>query len=267
MENEAETEEKTNFCGGGHRLLLFAGLLLLAVLVGTAIFFTVKGNGSGENRTKVGIKYLKSLETKDAAAIENEIKAIKKKEKREALENGELTVWEQFDDYAIVGDSRALGFYEYGFLPSERILAHKGATILNIPDYMENLRNLNPSNIFLSYGENDICLGYWDTPQKYAKAVGEVVESIKSELPGATVYVNSIFPVEPKAYEQVEKLKEIPEYNEALNRYCENQGYPYIDNTKTIEEHADLYDVDGVHFQKELYEYWAINLLEEVEIE
>ena len=121
------------------KLLILAGLLLLAVLVGVTIFFWVRGKGSGASQTKVGLKYLKSLESRDAKAIEDEIKAIKKEEQKEALENGELTIWEQFDDYAIMGDSRTMGFDQYGFLPSERILAHGGATIADITDYMESL--------------------------------------------------------------------------------------------------------------------------------
>ena len=175
------------------KLLILAGVLLLVVLAGVTFFFWMRGRGSGASQTKAGLKYLKTLESRDARAIEDEIKAIKKEEQKEALENGELTVWEQFDDYVIMGDSRTMGFDQYGFLPSERILAHGGATIADIPDYMESLRSLNPSNIFLCYGLNDVSIGYWDTPQEYVEALGEAIESIKSELPDATVYVNSIF--------------------------------------------------------------------------
>lgn len=248
------------------KLLILAGLLLLAVLVGVTIFFWVRGKGSGASQTKVGMKYLKSLESRDAKAIEDEIKAIKKEEQKEALENGELTIWEQFDDYAIMGDSRTMGFDQYGFLPSERILAHGGATIADIPDYMESLKNLNPANIFLCYGLNDVSIGYWDTPQEYVEALGEAIESIKSELPDATVYVNSIFPAQDPAFEQAEKWREIPDFNEVIKPYCEEKGYPYIDNTEIIQEHTDLYDDDGIHLKEEFYEYWAINMLAEVEI-
>ena len=141
------------------KLLILAGVLLLVVLAGVTLFFLMRGRGSGASQTKAGLKYLKTLESRDARAIEDEIKAIKKEEQKEALENGELTVWEQFDDYVIMGDSRTMGFDQYGFLPSERILAHGGATIADIPDYMESLRSLNPSNIFLCYGLNDVSIG------------------------------------------------------------------------------------------------------------
>ena len=72
---------------GGAQVAAFCRTAPFGCFSGNGHFFTVKGNGSGENRTKVGIKYLKSLETKDAAAIENEIKAIK--EKRKERSSGE----------------------------------------------------------------------------------------------------------------------------------------------------------------------------------
>ena len=47
---------------------------------------------------------------------------------------------------------------------------------------------------------------------------------------------------------------------EALTLFAE-KGYHYIDNTAVFEAHKDLYQPDGIHFQKELYEYWATNMI------
>ena len=49
-----------------------------------------------------------------------------------------------------------------------------------------------------------------------------------------------------------------------IKAYCEENGYPYIDNTQIVEEHSDLYDEDGIHLQEDFYEYWAVNMLAEV---
>ena len=45
---------------------------------------------------------------------------------------------------------------------------------------------------------------------------------------------------------------------------AETNKYHYINNDKVAEEHTDLYEGDGLHFQKEFYKYWAINMLSEV---
>lgn len=242
-------------------LLLTAAAVFILIVV---LIFMLRGRSTQQTVSAAGLDYLKSLESRDVSSIEKSIKEIEKEEQREALESGELTVWEQFQDYALVGDSRTMAFYQYGFLPSERILAHTGATINDIPDYMDRLKTLNPSYIFLCYGLNDVELGYWNSPEDYAEDLGKAIESIREELPDAEVFVNSIFPAHDPPFELSEGWRDIPEYNEVVKAYCEEKGYPYIDNTKIAEEHSDLYEDDGVHFLADFYEYWAVNMLTEV---
>ncbi len=249
------------------RLSLMAGISVLILLVLALILFRIRAGEEPQADIGEGVAYLESLENRDEGAIEERIRALEKDEHRDALESGNLTIWEQFTDYAILGDSRTMGFDQYGFLPSERILAHGGATIADIPDYMEQLRALDPSYIFLCYGLNDVSIGYWDSPEEYARDLGEAVDSIRSELPEAEVFVNSIFPAREPAFEQAEDWRRIPEYNEVVKAYCEEEGYPYIDNNEIIEEHLDLYDEDGIHLQEDFYEYWAVNMLAEVTVD
>ena len=259
-ENEKKRKLERN-----RRLGVTVGIILLAAVAGGILLIRLMGGRSDEGKTREGIQYLESMEEKDAVTIEEKIKSIRKTERKEALASGDLTVWEQFDDYAIMGDSRTMGFDQYGFLPSERILAHGGATIQDIPDYMERLSSLNPSYVFLCYGLNDVSIGYWDTPEEYATDLGNAVESIKEQLPDAQVYVNSILPAQDPAFEQSEKWREIPDYNGVVKTYCEEKQYPYIDNGQIVQDHLDLYDADGIHFQEDFYEYWAINMLAEVD--
>lgn len=245
-------------------LLLTAAAVFILIVV---LIFMLRGKSTQQTVSAAGLDYLKSLESRDVSSIEKTIKEIEKEEQREALESGELTVWEQFQDYAIMGDSRALEINQYGFLPSERVLAHRGATINDIPEYMDRLKTLNPSYVFLCYGLNDVELGCWENPEEYTVDLGKAIESIREELPDAEVYVNSILPAQDPPYELSDGWKDIPEYNEVIKAYCEENEYPYIDNTQVIEDHSDLYEVDGVHFQADFYEYWAANMLTEVQID
>ena len=104
----------------------------------------------------------------------------------------------------------------------------------------------------------------WTKRRQYW-VLGNAVESIKEQLPDAQVYVNSILPAQDPAFEQSEKWREIPDYNEVVKTYCEEKQYPYIDNGQIVQDHLDLYDADGIHFQEDFYEYWAINMLAEVD--
>lgn len=220
------------------------------------------------NRSEVeaGTAYLEELEHKDLTSIEEEVKEVRKKAQAEAIEAGELSIWAQFSDYVMFGDSRTVGFSFHEFLDKQRVLADSGWTIANIPDHEDQMVALNPSYLFLCTGLNDVSIGYWKTPEEYVAAYEETMQELMAKLPDTEIYINSIFPAQDPAFEKDEKWREIPDYNEALKAWCEEKGYHYIDNTSVYEEHSDLYDIDGIHFKKDFYQYWAANMLAEVDL-
>ncbi len=246
-----------------HRWVIPAAAVLALVLV----ILLVKSLWDPQRaEVREGTKYLKELESKDLASVEASVKEVKKQAQAEAIEAGELSVWAQFSDYVIFGDSRTVGFYFHEFLDKQRVLADGGLTIADIPDYEDQMVALNPSYLFLCTGLNDVSIGYWKTPEEYVKAYEETMQELMKKLPDTEIYINSIFPAQDPAFEQSEKWRNIPDYNEAVKAWCEEKGYHYIDNTKVYEEHKDLYDPDGIHFKKEFYQYWAVNMLAEVDL-
>lgn len=215
---------------------------------------------------KKGVAYLKQLEAKDMDDVEGAVKKVRKEAQAEAIANGELSVWAQFSDYVVFGDSRSVGFTFYELLDSQRVLAEAGRTIDAVPDCLNVIKTLNPSYLFMCTGINDVSIGLWPTPEEYVAAYEEKMQLLMKELPDTHIYINSIFPAKDPAFEKSELWRNIPEYNNALKAWCEEKGYSYIDNTEVFEEHNDLYDIDGIHFQEAFYEYWAINMLAEIEI-
>lgn len=240
-------------------LLVCVTLVIVIVMLVRALWDPAR------DEVREGTVYLEKLENKDLAAVEAEVKEVKKKAQAEAIEAGELSVWAQFSDYVIFGDSRTVGFYFHEFLDKQRVLADGGLTIADIPAYEDQIAALNPSYLFLCTGLNDVSIGYWKTPEEYVNAYEETVQELMKKLPDTEIYINSIFPAQDPAFEKSEKWREIPEYNKAVKQWCEEKGYHYIDNTSVYEEHNDLYDSDGIHFKKEFYQYWAANMLAEVE--
>lgn len=232
-------------------------MVMLAIMLFRALW------NPNAKEAKKGVAYLKQLETKDMEAVEGAVKKVRKEAQAEAIANGELSVWAQFSDYVVYGDSRSVGFTFYEFLDSQRVLAEAGRTIGDIPEYVNVMKTLNPSYLFLCTGINDIA--FWKTPEEYVAEYEEKMQILRKELPDTQIYINSIFPAKDPAFEKSERWREIPEYNEALKAWCEEKGYFFIDNTEVFEEHNDLYDVDGIHFQKAFYEFWAINILAEID--
>lgn len=244
--------------------------ILIPIVGGVSLIFIVVVIVCLWNResaeVREGTAYLKELEGKDLSSVEEEVKEARAKTRAEAVESGELSVWAQFGDDVIFGDSRSVGFSFHEFLDSRRVIADGGYTIADIAAYEDQIAELNPSNLFLCTGLNDVSIGYWETPEAYVEGYEEVVQELMSKLPDTEIYINSIFPAQDPAFEQSSKWREIPDYNAALQAWCQEKGYHYIDNTEVYESHSDLYDADGIHFQKEFYEYWAANMLAEVEI-
>ena len=223
---------------------------------------------------ETGKAYLDSLDQRSPVEMEYRIdqaRAVYEREqdRKDYLKKRELYrqtleddgVWDQFDKYVFLGDSRVVGYNVFGFLPEERVLAEQGDTILAISDRIDALKELDPSYIFISYGINDINLGIWPTADEYANDFSEKIDDLRKELPDAQVYVNSIIPATDEAVENVSLWGKIPEYSDALKKMCAEKGIPFIDNTKLMEEHKELYAGDGVHLLAEFYPYWAQNQL------
>ena len=239
------------------------------ILVAASVIFFVRGRtGSSSERVADGIHYLKTLEEKDVSEVENILAAqrqarqqAEKDEIMRQVEAGEIDVWSLFTDYALMGDSRAVGFSYYGFMPESRVIAGGGWTIRDIAYYMDQLRALNPTSIFLCFGLNDTSIGHWDTPEPYAAEFLEVVRGLQAEFPNCTVYVNSILPARDPAFATAEKWREIPEYSAAVEKMCNENGIPFVNNDALAEKYAYLWDEDGIHLQKEFYPMWAANMI------
>ena len=246
------------------RKRLLAELAAVVVIIGIVIFIALSGQNITTDDIKEGRAYIEGLEAADTASVEEQVKELRKKERKAALESGDLDVWSQFTDIAILGDSRAVGFYSYNLVDESRVFATGGATIRDIEQYTDQLVALNPSSIIFCYGLNDISIGYWDNVDDYIAEQDQIIADLKEAMPNTTIYINSIIPAIYPAFERSEKWRDIPEWNDAIRQHCEDNNIPYIDITEDVEAHEDLYDVDGIHMQKAFYEYWAIDMITEV---
>lgn len=235
-----------------------------AVILGIIVAIIFSNYNIPTEDLKEGVEYIKTLEKTDTAPIEKAMKEIKKQERKEAMESGEMDVWQQFNDAAILGDSRAVGFSFYNLVEDNRVFAEAGATIRKIPESIESLKVLNPSTVFLCFGLNDISIGFWNDVDSYIAELDEMLEQLHSALPDSVIYVNSIIPATDPAFARSEKWRAIPDWNAKIKQHCQDNNVPYIDVSATVEAHKDLYDVDGIHMQIAFYDFWAIDMITEV---
>ena len=226
-------------------------------------------------RVREGLAVLEQLSDQDPAAVERTLRQQEEeslqrqkeenrqhaiRERLDALEQG--PVWSHFEDYAILGDSRALSFAEYDYLDSTRVLAGIGETIWAVPDKLPDVRALSPAYIYVIYGVNEVEGSDWSTGEDYAAAMEQRIGQIREAAPGAKIIVSSILPVTEKVVADTPSLGRIPEYNEALKAMCLRIGAVYVDNEELVRKYMDtLWEPDGIHQKYGFYPYWAKNLL------
>lgn len=259
-----------------NKSLPFFGILILFVIliIVIAIKLGTQARGTEESAIdlQAGVAYLQSLEAADPEPVENKLKEQRQLEMQQQREErlnqlltGEVSVWTMFEDYVLLGDSRAVGYEYYEFLDEDRVIAEGGATIRDLSNSIPDIKALNPSYIFLCYGLNDVSIGYWNTPEEYVTEFRTVLEDIHRELPDAKVFVSSILVARDPAFDLSSAWYNIPEFSTAVGEMCSTMEHVYfVDNADISETYADLWDSDGIHLNKEFYPYWAANMIMEV---
>lgn len=249
-------------------LLGLVCVILLALVLIPALKKGPTAEPVPQEELEAGRAYLEQMAEKDPAKVDEVLKqrrAERLAKEREALlkklYDGEVDVWSMFEDFVLLGDSRAVGFYYYDFLDKSRVLADGGNTIRNVADHMDEIVALNPSYIYLCYGLNDVSIGFWPTKEQYAKEMLQVVQDLKKKVPNAMVVISSILPARDPAFERASKWREIPDYSAAVEQMCKENGIVFVNNDKISAEHADLWGPDGIHLQIPFYNYWGSNLI------
>lgn len=245
-------------------LLIFAAVLIAALLI-----VHMRRRAAAQQTINAGISYLKSQEAVDLSSVKADIRAVEEQKKQEEkdevikqLSADPSSVWTHFGSAVIMGDSRAVGFSYYGCLPESQVFAAGGNTIRNIKDSLTQIKALDPSEIFLCFGLNDVGIRYWDTPDAYAAEYKTVLQQLQSALPDTKIYVSSILPAQEVAIQNTDSIyAEIPDYSKAVKAMVQENGYGWVDMDEIASQHADMYDEDGIHLHREFYPYWGAAMI------
>lgn len=250
-------------------LIVAVLILVLLVLIASGLGRRAGASSDADVGHESGVEYIKNLEEKSPDAVEAQLKELRRQkllkmreEYLQKLESGDLSVWTLFEDYVLLGDSRAVGFEYYEFLDSNRVMAEAGATILKLEEHIPDIAAYNPSSIFLCYGLNDVSIGIWPTPEEYVTQFRDILGQLQAELPDAKVYISSILPARDPAFNTSSAWYDIPEYSAAVEQMCSQiDGCYFIDNDEICQLYADQWEIDGIHIRTPFYPHWATNMI------
>lgn len=143
-----------------------------------------------------------------------------------------------------------------------------GATTqLMLDAFDEILGNLNPTDLFVSIGSNDLIL-LESTIDEIVESVGKVFKKISEKFPDTTIYYLSTTPVLNETHKLYKKIyiagrtnAQNMEINNGVKKLCDkyhvifiNQFDGLIDETGYLNE---TFTADGIHLNKNGYQVYA----------
>ena len=138
-----------------------------------------------------------------------------------------------------------------------------GDTTQGVLDRLSTITKGKPSKIFLLIGTNDLSRG--KSVDEVAKNVAKIVERVKRESPATKLYVQSVFPVNPKFNKflgHMNRQKDIAVLNAKIKAIAARHGVTYIDVYKSlVTPSTDVmnpeYTNDGLHLLGKGYLKWV----------
>ncbi|MCF0132598.1 MAG: SGNH/GDSL hydrolase family protein [Blautia sp.] len=254
--------------------VIAGAVAVIAVIVAIAIGI-IQGGSPGESSCKSTIDKLKAMENADATEIENQIRDLQQADQdkaQKAIEDeimadesdtllNEVQIRQTYQGTVIIGDSITNSIVEYGYLDRDVVVAQLGLSVEYANEQIDTAIGLNPSVIFMAFGANDLSL-YFEDAEKFKQAYKVQTDKLKAALPDVPIYINCILPILPSRIEIEPELVYYPQYNEALQQLCDEEGFTYIDTSFIAESDPDVYEPDGEHVKGYFYPIWLTYMAE-----
>ncbi len=240
--------------------LAVGGLAIVGVGVLASFFLFRSPNSQFSN----GLQYLENQEKTDITQLETDLSKQQRERMFEAVNSGQYPISSLFRNAVVFGDSRVEALAGYGFLPASRVLAEIGVNIRSIPNHLEQVKTMQPQEIYFSFGVNDIDsnVGGAVGENGYGSVYEGLIDQVLAVSPNSKIIVCSILPVTQACINDNPQYERIPEYNQQIKEMCERRGWTYIDSTAFVESMGpDIYERDGIHFVASFYPEWLWSLL------
>ncbi|MFR1707482.1 MAG: GDSL-type esterase/lipase family protein [Clostridium sp.] len=245
--------------------ITFAGVIVAIIIVTIAYVIVDKEKyiANEEQEILLGRKYLKQLEDMDLNEIE---KKIAKHHTQEIdIENKDINFYKFYENTVFMGDSITEGLEEMKLINEYNVISNKGDTIVKARKNIDKLTSLQPKNIVLLYGMNDVIEfdgGGPGGPDKFKTLYIEFVNEIKLKLPNSKIYIQAPLPVMDKAVKTNERLTNdnLDEFRKLAYEVSQETGVNYVDIDVLVRDKSELYEGDGIHFKYDFYLKWLAYL-------
>lgn len=245
------------------------GLLIISIIVTLvmiqAIFSGALMIKKEDKEIVLSKSILKAMEIKNVNKIqeiidkqkEEEIEKLQesnqKKEEKKLEQEKDVDFASFYENTVFMGDSITEGLGAYNIISKYNVIAKKGSTVKDALQEVSKVKDLQPKNIVLLYGMNDIIL--FDNSQEYKAKYIEFINSLKGSLPDAKIYIVSPTPIMDKAKSTSEKLTNanVLDYRQKAKAVSDTTGVTYIDISPLLDGQDELHEGDGIHFKYDFY--------------
>ncbi|MBM6818414.1 hypothetical protein H6A19_03490 [Clostridium saudiense] len=180
----------------------------------------------------------------------------------DSSENEDINYAKYYENTIFMGDSITEALSEFGILDSYNVIANKGDTVIKASQNIDKLQGINPKNLVLLYGMNDVIAFDSNSSEKSSNAFKEkyieLINSIKAVLPKTNIYLISPLPVMNNAVNTNYRLtnENLNEFRLKVTEVATATGSTYIDLASIITDKDSLHEQDGIHYKYDFYRIW-----------
>lgn len=177
-------------------------------------------------------------------------------------ENEDINYAKYYENTIFMGDSITEALSEFGILDSYNVIANKGDTVIKASQNIDKLQGINPKNLVLLYGMNDVIAFDSNSSEESSNAFKEkyieLINSIKAVLPKTNIYLISPLPVMNNAVNTNYRLtnENLNEFRLKVTEVATATGSTYIDLASIITDKDSLHEQDGIHYKYDFYRIW-----------
>ena len=210
-------------------------------------FITGMISGVFKNKNSPNKDYLVQLESKSLDDVQAKIENYQNKILNDTTDKGNINYSKYYE--------KTESLSEFEILDSYNVISNKGDTVVKAMQNIDTLKGINPKNLVLLYGMNDVIefdinLSGQDSNTFKEKYI-ELVNSIKTVLPKTNIYLISPLPVMANAVDTNYRLTNdnLSEFRLKVSEVANATGSTYVDLTSIITGKDYLHEQDGIHYK------------------
>lgn len=222
-------------------------------------FITGMISGVFKNKNSPNKDYLVQLESKSLDDVQAKIENYQNKILNDTTDKDNINYSKYYENTVFMGDSLTESLSEFEILDSYNVISNKGDTVVKAMKNIDTLQGINPKNLVLLYGMNDVIefdinLSGQDSNTFKEKYI-ELVNSIKTVLPKTNIYLISPLPVMANAVYTNYRLtnENLSEFRLKVSEVANATGSTYVDLTSIITGKDYLHEQDGIHYKYDFY--------------